>query len=92
VESGDPLEAARSAAAVDAALEKYRAADALETVDIAAYDADRQLIETEILALKAAATPVPEPHPLFLQTLGGLVVAGLARSRRLGRTRRGAAG
>jgi hypothetical protein len=92
VESVDPLEAARSAAAVDAALEKYRAADALETVDIAAYDADRQLIETEILALKAAATPVPEPHPLFLQTLGGLVVAGLARSRRLGRTRRGAAG
>ena len=54
VEPIDPLEAARSVAAVDAALEKYRAADALETIDIAAYDADRKLIETEILALKAA--------------------------------------
>jgi len=87
VEPIDPLEAARSAAAVDAALEKYRAADALEMIDIAAYDADRQLIETEILALKAAAIPVPEPHPLFLQTLGGLVVAGLARRRRFRSTR-----
>jgi hypothetical protein len=54
VESIDPLEAERSAAAVDAALEKYRAVDVLETIDIAAYDADRKLIETEILALKAA--------------------------------------
>jgi hypothetical protein len=74
----DPLETARSAAAVDAALEKYRAADALEMVDIAAYDADWQLIEAEILALKAAAIPVPEPHPLLLQTLGERVLSRYA--------------
>jgi hypothetical protein len=30
-----------------------------------------------------AAIPVPEPHPLFLQMVGGLAVAGLARRRRL---------
>jgi len=50
----DPIDAARSAAVVDAALEKYRAADTLDVVDIAAYDADRRLIETEILALTVA--------------------------------------
>jgi hypothetical protein len=88
VERIDSVEAARSTAAVDAALEKYRAADTLEVVDIAAYDVDRQLIETEILAMMAvleATVPVPEPHPLFLQTVGGLVVAGLAWRRRLRR-------
>jgi hypothetical protein len=26
--------------------------------------------------------PVPEPHLLFLQTVGGLIVAGLAHRRR----------
>jgi DNA-binding beta-propeller fold protein YncE len=34
-----------------------------------------------------AAIPVPEPHPLILQMVGGLAVAGLARRRRLSRTR-----
>ncbi len=34
-----------------------------------------------------AAIPVPEPHPLILQMVGGLVVVGLARRRRLKRTR-----
>jgi hypothetical protein len=34
-----------------------------------------------------AAIPVPEPHPLIFQLAGGLVVAGLARRRRLGRMR-----
>ena len=34
-----------------------------------------------------AAIPVPEPHPLILQLVGGLAVAGLARRRRLGRVR-----
>jgi DNA-binding beta-propeller fold protein YncE len=32
-----------------------------------------------------AAIPVPEPHPLILQLVGGLAVAGLARRRRLRR-------
>lgn len=59
VESFDEAEAERSAAAVDAALEKYRAADALEAIDIAAYDADRQLIAAEILALKAMISVDP---------------------------------
>jgi hypothetical protein len=36
-----------------------------------------------------AAIPVPEPHPLILQMVGGLAVAGLARRRRLRRTRVG---
>jgi hypothetical protein len=30
-----------------------------------------------------AAIPAPEPHPLILQVVGGLAVAGLARRRRL---------
>ena len=34
-----------------------------------------------------AAIPVPEPHPLLLQAVGGLAVAALARGRRLRRTR-----
>jgi len=34
-----------------------------------------------------AAIPVPEPHPLILQMVGGLAVAGLTRCRRLRRTR-----
>jgi len=34
-----------------------------------------------------AAIPVPEPDPRLFQALGGLVVAGLARSRRLRRRR-----
>jgi len=29
--------------------------------------------------------PVPEPHLLFLQAVGGLVVAGLAHRRRFGK-------
>ncbi len=53
VELIDPIESARSVATIEAILEKYRATDTLETVDIAAYDADRQLIQAEILALKA---------------------------------------
>ncbi len=87
----DPPEAARSAAAIDAALQKYRAADALEAVEIAAYDADRQRIAAEILALQAYldsqsdAGPVPEPRSFLLQALGGLVVAALALRRRRSR-------
>ena len=34
-----------------------------------------------------AAIPVPEPHPLLLQTVGGLAIGGLARFRRLRRSR-----
>jgi hypothetical protein len=34
-----------------------------------------------------AAIPVPGPHRLILQLVGGLAVAGLARCRRLSRTR-----
>ena len=34
-----------------------------------------------------AAIPMPEPHPLILQLVGGLAVAGLARSRQIRRTR-----
>ena len=36
-----------------------------------------------------AAIPVPEPHPLILQLVGGLAVAGLARRRRLRERARG---
>ena len=37
--------------------------------------------------LAAIPVPVPEPHPLIFQVVGGLSVAGLARRRRLRRTR-----
>jgi len=40
-----------------------------------------------IRSTKPSTIPPPEPHPLFLQTLGGLLVAVLARRRRLQRAR-----
>ena len=40
-----------------------------------------------IRSTKPATIPSPEPHPLFLQTLGGLFVAVLALRRRLQRAR-----